>query len=389
MFIRTLPLLFIALVAPLVSSPIYDAARSSRITLLRLPDGGLQPQTAVDDRGVVHILYFKGDPAHGDLLYARLNPDGTFSKPLRVNTRPGSAVATGTMRGGHLAIGRHGRVHVAWHGSDQASPKAPGEATPVMYTRLNAAEIAFEPERNVVQRQLVGLDGGTVAADRDGNVYVAWHAFEPGRRGEADRRVWVTRSTDEGNTFGEEVAASPSTTGACGCCGIAALASHEGALYVLFRAATENVHRDAYLLTSHDYSLSFTAEKLQDWNIGACPMSSFSFADTSTGVLAAWETAGQVEWTRIDPRSGRRSANFAPAGSTATRKHPAITANDRNEVLLAWAEGTAWSRGGDVAWQLFDRDGNIVSESGRAPGLRPWSLPGIAARPDGGFVIVY
>ncbi len=43
-----------------------------RIELLRVPEGGLQPQVAVDARGTVHLVYLKGDPAACDVFYTRL-----------------------------------------------------------------------------------------------------------------------------------------------------------------------------------------------------------------------------------------------------------------------------------------------------------------------------
>ena len=112
---------------------------SPRVSLVRLPDWAIQPQLVADAAGVLHLLYFKGKAAHGDLFYAQVGGNGSFSRTTPVNARSGSAIATGTMRGGHLAIGRNGRVHVAWHGSDQAQPRAQDGATPVLYTRMNAA----------------------------------------------------------------------------------------------------------------------------------------------------------------------------------------------------------------------------------------------------------
>jgi hypothetical protein len=127
----------------------------------------------------------------------------------------------------------------------------------MLYTRLNDAGTAFEPERNVIQRAS-GLDGGgSVAGDDAGNVYVAWHAPLPGTGGEANRCVWVTRSTDEGKTFAREQRANTDPTGACGCCGMRAFADSKGTLFVLYRSATEAVHRDIYSLVSTNRGTSF------------------------------------------------------------------------------------------------------------------------------------
>jgi len=57
--------------------------------------------------------------------------------------------------------------------------------------------------------------------------------------------------------------------------------------------------------------------------------------------------------------------------------------------LLAWTEGTAWAKGGAVAWQLYDQAGHATPEKGRADGVPVWSLVTAFAQPDGNFVIVY
>src|SRR5207237_2312354 len=118
------------------------------------------------------------------LFSVRAADAATFADPTPVNSRPGSAIAVGNSRGAHLAVGKNGRAHVAWMGADKAEPRAPGGAAPMLYTRLTDDGTAFEPQRNLIQ-SAVGLDGGgSVAADRDGNVYVVWHAPEPGSQGE-------------------------------------------------------------------------------------------------------------------------------------------------------------------------------------------------------------
>lgn len=98
--------------------------------------------------------------------------------------------------------------------------RASGSATPMLYTRLDAASSSFEPERNVI-REHVGLDGGgSVAVDTDGNVYVIWHPPDLGHKGEANRRVWIARSTEDGATLAPERRAFDAPTGVCSCCGL-------------------------------------------------------------------------------------------------------------------------------------------------------------------------
>lgn len=364
--------------------------QAGNVTLLRSPEKGIQPQAVVDAKGVLHLIYFRGEPGSGDIFYARSEDGGAhFTSPLRVNSQPGSAIATGNIRGAHLAVGKGGRAHVAWMGSGKAEPKGPSHTTPMLYTHLNDDGTAFEPQRNVIHAA-AGLDGGgSVAADDAGNVYITWHAPEPGTKGEENRRVWVVRLTNEGKTFVDEKPASAAGTGACGCCGMRAFADRKGSLHLLYRSATHEVDRDTYLLVSKDRGQTFQSDKVQKWNVRVCPMSSYALAEGKDGVLAAWETDGQVSFARVDPETGKRSEPVSAPGHGKGRKHPTVAGNPRGETILAWTEGMGWNRGGAVAWQVFDRDGKPTAERGRSDGVPTWSLVTVFARPDGGFTVIY
>jgi hypothetical protein len=386
-FGRALFVVGLAGVAP-AGADTPDANPPGKVNLIRVPDRGIQPQAVVDAKGVVHLISFRGDPGNGDIYYARSENGGQrFSRPIRVNSEPESAIATGNIRGAHLAVGKNGRAHVAWMGSSKA--KGAAQATPMLYARSNDEGTAFEPQRNLIQTA-AGLDGGgSVCADDAGNVWVTWHAPDPGSKGEENRRVWLARSTDEGKTFAKEAAASDKETGVCGCCGMRALSDRKGNLFILYRSATQHVHRDTFLLTSTDQGKSFQSGRVQPWSIEICPMSSFALAEAKNEVVAAWETDGQVAFARIDPATGKRSEPGAAPGMGRGRKYPAVAANNRGETILVWTEGMGWNRGGSVAWQVFDNEGLPTSDRGRANGVPTWSLVTAFARPDGGFTIIY
>ena len=362
------------------------AAEPARVTLVRTPDGGIQPQAALDRQGVVHLIYYKGDARNGDIFYVRQQSgQEKFSKPIQVNTHPGSATAAGTIRGAQMALGRNGRVHVAWNG--HAPENGSHMKAPMLYTRLNDAGTAFEPERDVITFAR-GLDGGgSVAADNQGNVYVFWHAPKPGNtNGEAGRAVFVARSADDGKTFAPEKLATDKPTGACGCCGMKAFADSEGNVFALYRAASEMTNRDETLLISRNRGADFEIAYTHGWKIAACPMSSAFLSETKAGALAAAETHGRVFFIRMDAKTGKVSSPVSP---DVKGKHPVAVGNAAGEVLLAWTEGTGWGKGGAVAWQLYDGAGNPTSEKGRAEGVPTWSLVAALAKPDGSFVIFY
>jgi hypothetical protein len=385
------------LTSALALPPLYAAAADNEpIRIVSIPDSGIQPQVAGSGAGL-HLIYFVGDPKHGDILYRRSDDLGrTFSSPMRVNSQAGSAIAIGTIRGAQIVAGAGNRVHVAWNGSDLADPRGPANpetgkpGSPMLYARLNDRGTAFESQRSVMQTTF-GLDGGgSVAADRHGNVYVAWHGKTPGAAaGEAGRQVWLARSADEGLTFAAERAASAEPTGACGCCAMRLFADSHGAVYGLYRAATGNVHRDIYLLRSADAGKTFSAARLHPWEINACPMSSMSLIEAGGQVLGAWETQAQVFFAPVsDAVKAAGAAAIAPPGENPKRKYPALARNGREETLLAWIEGAGWQRGGTLGWQLFDRSGRPSIACQTQRNVPAWSFPAVFACPDDRFAII-
>jgi hypothetical protein len=360
-------------------------ARSVGVTLARTPEGGIQPQAAVDAAGTVHLLYFKGDPGHGDLFYARL-PHGAeaFTPALRVNSEPGSAIATGSVRGGQITLGRTGFVHVAWNASRPLERNGTKQ-TPMWYTRLRPGGRTFDPQRAIGShtRHLDG--GGSVAADGAGNVYVVWHAAGA-VDGESHRRIYVASSSDDGGRFSEETPFGDAA-GLCGCCQLETLVDRRGRLNVLYRAAGAALHRDAmWLRVSRGRAAA--PVRLQAWELPACPMTTFAMTHRGEDIVAAWETQQQIHSAVLTPESLRLSEPSAMSG-TALRKHPAVAVNSAGDTLFAWTEGTAWARGGTAAWELRDRTGVRLASAAAAGEVPVWTLVAAVARADGSFLLIH
>lgn len=363
------------------------AARAPGVTLQRVPDHGIQPEVAVDGSGTVHLIYFKGDPAAGNLFYSESKDGVHFSAPIRVNSVPNTAIAVGNIRGGRIAVGKGGRVFVVWDGSRVAT-EANGGRSPMLYARLNAQGTAFEPERNLIHTAYGLNGGGAVAADNAGNVYVFWHAGTAGKQDEPYRRVWVTRSRDNGETFAPEHIAFDKPTGACGCCSLDAATDAKGNVYVLFREAYQIFHRDMYLLESRDHGKTFSGSDVAQWNIGACTMSAEAFVNGPAGTFAAWESHNKVQFGRIDPAADKIS-DAAYVGEAADQKYPALAENKAGDLLIAWTQGMGWNRGGSLTWKLFNRSGKATGDPKMVPGVPTWSLVAAYPRKDGSFTILY
>jgi hypothetical protein len=252
----------LAAVVFLLAGPVAATWADPKVTVIETPNGGIQPQTVVDAKGGLHLIYFKGDPRAGDIYYVRRESSKErFSGPIRVNSQAASAIATGTVRGGQIALGKGGRAHVFWNGSGKGK-----SAEGMFYARLNDAGTGFEDQRNLMRRSSVPDGGGTLAADSLGNVYVAWHGLKNGGpRGEDKRQVWVARSSDDGKSFSEEQPAWMEPTGACACCSTRAFADSKSSVYMLYRSANDNVNRDMYLLSSSDQGKTFQGSLIHKW----------------------------------------------------------------------------------------------------------------------------
>jgi len=130
------------------------------------------------------------------------------------------------------------------------------------------------------------------------------------------------------------------------------------------------------------------AIRLQAWELPACPMTTFALANGPTGLIAAWETQQQI-YTAVLAPSTRRVSQITPVAGTALRKHPSIAVNAAGDALFAWTEGTAWARGGSVAWELRNRDGVRIGGAPDAGAVPVWGLVAAVAKPDSSFIIIH
>ncbi|MCD6051834.1 MAG: hypothetical protein K0Q55_3243 [Verrucomicrobia bacterium] len=352
----------------------------SQVTVERLPEGGVQPQSFVDAAGTVHLVYLTGEARASEVVYtSRKATDTKFAPTIRINTQPGSAVAAGTIRGAQLGVGEDGTVHVLWNGSQTAMPKQ-GQGSPLLYARKLADSAAFEPERNLMGNTYVLDGGGSLAAGKGGQVYVAWHASKTAQPGkETDRAAFLAVSSDGGKTFAPEREISPPKSGSCACCGLRLAVDGEGAVNVLFRAAFSALDRDLVWLKSKDQGQTFTTVQQDSWKIGQCPMSSAWLRDGWAG----WEVNGQVKFTSVDG-----TKTFSPPGDVK-RKHPAAVQTKDGSTLLIWTEGTGWQKGGSVVWQVIGPDGKPTGAVQKREGLPVWGLATAWAEAKGGWVVLY
>lgn len=118
-------------------------------------------------------------------------------------------------------------------------------------------------------------------------------------------------------------------------------------------------------------------------------MSTMALVEGPSGVVAAWETDGQIWFAGIKPGMTRFTEPQAAPGAGTNRKHPALAVNARGEKILVWTEGTGWEKGGALAWQVYDQSGKPTGEGGRVDhGIPVWGLPTVVAA-GGGFTVIH
>ena len=374
------------LITPVLLGAIVISAclgASDPVTVIRIPDGGRMPQVSVGLDGTTHLVYYRGAMTGGDLLYvSRAHGADAWSTPVRVNSEPHSAIGMGPMDGGDMAIGRDptdgGRLHVVWFLNNPLR---------FIYTRSTEEGSGFEPQRVLLQRDDEIVEARpSVTTDESGRVFVAWHGATFEHADDAHRAVFLMTSHDGGDSFGSPFMISRPSEGACGCCSLETLATND-AVWVSYRGAGENVRRGQHLLRSTDGGQTFIDSLIQPWSIGACPVTTTTFARGPDATRVAWETQGQVYFASID----NMTDTVSPGGEARfRRKNPVIATNQRGETLLAWGDAPGYRAGGTLNWQLFDADNRPLSEPGPGTDTIPsGSTSAIAVQPDGRFVVMF
>ena len=341
-----------------------------------VPEGGLQPEVVTDGRGVVHLVYLRGDPKAAEVRYTWRRLREPWQPSVTVNSQLGSGMAMGSIRGPQLALVGKGGVQVLWNGA------AVQGRSPLWLAGRRAGERSFAEQRDLLGDG-TALDGGaSIAADGAGGVFVVWHGNRAGEGAEEQRRlVFVRTSKDGGETFGEAVPVNAGQPGVCACCSLRALAGGKEGLRIFFRSAVTMETRTMTLLSQAQEGWS--AREVEPWKVAACPMSSAALAVDRDRLLGAWETAGQI-------RVGWISTVDAPAVTvaTASAKHPVAAISSQGKVLLAWLEGSGWNRGGSAVWQELDLKLRAVGSKGTAPGVPAWGRVAVYAEPQGDFVVL-
>jgi hypothetical protein len=369
----------------------FPAKPEPRVKVVRLPPGASHPRAVLGKEGL-HLVYFMGDPRRGDVFYvgAAVAEKVDFSKPVRVNSQPGSACMADPGCGLQFMVDRFsGQVHVVWSGP----PDGAGADGPVYYTRLLEKGGTFEPQRN-----LAGTAGGRgpAIAAHASMVCVFWHAPAVRRRVAGNRLVWLAKSFDGGKTLAEPRAVSPGDIDVCPNCPLCATETNPGMPVLVYRGATDPEHRDTYLLYDGFWEQArkgagfqndkYHNVKLHAWKTATCPATTAAVLEVHNGYLAVWETAGQIYYARVPGGTGKFAPPVTVPGKTGYRKHPAACFDGR-DLALVWIETAGKET--SVCWQLFNHQDEPTPERGAFRGAPSGSRPVVVPTQFGSFLVIY
>lgn len=353
-------------------------AQTPAVNVIRLPKGAYAPECAIDSWNHVHLLYATGEMRDATLHYV-YEPD--FREIGSGQTIATHAIVAGSVRIPQLAIGPLRCPFFGW----MVSPKE------FLCTNLAQTKHLNDPVNLIASHP--GVDGGSALVFApDNTLYAVWHAPEkPNDPSESSRKVFIARAKNGDYEHFDKIVSDPAPAGrgACACCALSAFATNDH-LYVLYRCATDQVHRDIHLLTFDDDLNCIEDQTLNTMTANKCIMSTASFAQGKDNLYAAFESDTNIFIHRLHSPSVTNDGITKPIeGVGDRRKHPRLAINRDGTILLAWTEGTSFHTGGSVAWQFFSPDLQPLTEISHAPGLPAGSQPAAISKPDGSFVILY
>src|ERR1044072_1488730 len=355
-----------------------------------LGDGdAAEPAIASSPSGGVYVVWVNHQSSKADVMIARFGSNGQMENaPVRVNSQTGIATA---WRGDPptVAVAPDNTVFVGWTAKvDSAS----GHATNVYLSssRDNGRTFAEPVKVNDDIRPAVhGMH--SLAIGKDGRIYVAWLderniSPEPamdmktkqqssGHHMESNREVFIASSSDGGQSFSPNQRVA---TNVCPCCKTALAVGEDRRVYVSWRQVLPGDFRHIAVASSIDEGRTFSESKVvsdDQWMLAGCPVSGSSLALWEYGTLRVlWYSAGSRGETGLySSESKDHAQSFAPrvlVDRGETFGTPVLV-KDGNHLQAVWG-----AIGGKVMTESMTS--NVAGE-GTALQITEGELPAAAA----------
>ncbi|MEQ1801418.1 MAG: sialidase family protein [Gammaproteobacteria bacterium] len=317
------------------------------------------PEIAVGPDGAINVVWLDrgltaerppekprkpGEHSHRsetDLQFTRSTDGGrTWSKPVRVNTVPGSVWGFAVSKP-RIAIGKSGTIHVFFPGNER-SPVTKLDVVTARYTRSTDNGRTFEEARTINRppdfdrTEILGeglsatFSFGTMGVAPDGTVVALWQDIGEMQKTADGANAHVAISTDDGRTFSTERAAIANDA-VCPCCQLT-VAFGGDALFLGYRKLYDD-GRDSTVARSTDKGRTFSSEgrvPIGKWKIDGCPLKPTELAVDGPRVYAAAYTGG------VEPAGVylSRSMDGGRTFSGSQLVHPGAPYSDAPEMTV-------------------------------------------------------
>ena len=383
--------------------PVLAAAQSVTVGI----SGKTNDNASLASQGRKVALAFAASDATGTDIYVAVSSDGgaTFGAPVRVNSTPGDARASGEQPPRVALIARKNGVPdiaVVW------VTKTP-EGSRLLTARSTDGGKSFSASAVFPGSDGAGNRGwASIATNSRGQLFAMWLDHRESAKPAAAASEIKGDMKMEGMTHDPTAKAQLSklyfaasddktpriiTAGVCYCCKTSLVAANDGAIYGVWRHVYPGSQRDMALAVSRDGGKSF-AEPVRvsedHWQFDGCPENGPAIAvDGAKRIHVAWPTPpdGKTETPLAMfyamSTDGKRFSPRVRIPSKGPAFHVQMTSTNSGEVTIAWDEITAGGRviravrtrahsSGDVTFTDISAIKNTVGQ-----------YPVVAAVPDG------
>ncbi len=350
---------------------------------LRCPGGGRLPDAALDRDGALHLVYFAGAKAAGDLFYVHSEDEGaTFSEPVRINEEPGTVRGTGALTGGSIDVDGRRQAHVVW--------LTAGKEPTIRYARVKSGEVSLRQQLAEGHR---GLDVAPEIVYGQGRAVVLWHSLAESKaeasEDEPSRRLFLCDSEDFGETFSEPRMIDDERFGVSAGCTVSAVFAKRGTLYALYRTRNGK-DRHLRFVSTDDFGVNVESRFLDSLLSRKAQRTSTALSLGPSTPVVAWINDDRLAWSSMN-KSGAIGPPVGPRRKELWRRSPAIAASTKRAVMLTWLEGKEKGKPKRIGWQAFDLMNKNNIDLGSFEGdLSMDTTPLVFVRPsDEGFTILY
>lgn len=305
------------------------------------------PQIAVSSSGMISLLSLYQDGDSTRLGFTMSHDGGDHFMPIQPISEQRVKISAHGENNPMMVVNSRA-IYALWEQS-----QAEGDRDLVIGRSLNGGQSFDKPVR-VNDNKTPSFHGfASIAAGKDGNVYVAWLDGREAPETQGTFDIYLARSTDRGATFGQNMRVARS---ACPCCRPYVTVGNNGEVFIAWRKVFPGSVRDFAVSVSKDNGKTFAqpVRVAEDgWEIHGCPEAGASLLVTKDQLYIAWMTGGKDNHPRIRMSwSDDDGANFHTpidaAKGIQDPNHPSLTQSENGQILLTFQGRPA--SGDDRQW---------------------------------------